>query len=648
MKKHLLSVLLCMCALCIFLSSCAQKPLNEKLPPEQPPAADALSPAAADPQADASAPQPEQDAAWFAQTSAADEWPAFTVSGTSIYQLELNALKAVYGDYRQIYHWMNIGTDYYDIVQFADGSQAAGWVGTDESIHMPDAVYLQPARGADVCGVAFGEDYRTAADRFPRDAAPVLSPVDAHTERLLLGGQIMYMGKYSYLEYTDGIPVKLVVCDETELTFWIEDGKIAAVSYQAPEEAMRLPVTEEEARQRMTISPDRLTDEALKELLLGPEIALANDAFTFASPAELSSRQLFQLFLLWSSNAARDIYRQADGKYHFSADFINGILSGHFRTGSFHFDITQCGSYEPADGTAVIELASGFGGDREMEIADVRQLAGATVQITADFYHSDPFFDGSGGKIRYARKIYTVEVYSTGYLFCSALDAALSEDDLRTALQLHTGEASADLAELFWTYDRKNGYPLGSLPTFDFSSSSVRLLTAAQWDALSLFVYERCARENDWPQAISAAEFRGAAERYFRFFPEEARSSLYLTYQDGSYVRTVFDDGHAERFCYLQQVTCETDGTFTLRFDTLTCRDGLEYDDLPADVRAVYDYAGATELSAAPLRAAVYQAFCDGVIPLDGASEALSVRVRLTGDAIQPFVFVQCRNAFTN
>ena len=40
-------------------------------------------------------------------------------------------------------------------------------------------------------------------------------------------------------------------------------------------------------------------------------------------------------------------------------------------------------------------------------------------------------------------------------------------------------------------------------------------LTEDAWDGLSLFVYERYARENNWPLAISAADFRNTLERYF-------------------------------------------------------------------------------------------------------------------------------------
>ena len=58
-------------------------------------------------------------------------------------------------------------------------------------------------------------------------------------------------------------------------------------------------------------------------------------------------------------------------------------------------------------------------------------LGGSTVQVTADFYNANPFFDNSGGEIRYARKVYMLEFYSTGVLFHSARFMPLSEDDPR-------------------------------------------------------------------------------------------------------------------------------------------------------------------------------------------------------------------------
>ncbi len=607
---------------------------------------------------------PAADAAWFAAREPVEQWPEFTVNGTSIYDLTLDELTPAFGKPTRIYHWMDIGTEYYDVVQFPDasqiagwidedgtihhpdGSQAAGWVGEDGELHHLNAAYLRLESGTEVCGIRYSWNYFAAANIFPRDAEPVLEQIDEHTTRLRLGGEITYMGKYSYIEYMDGIPTMLVVCDETVMTFYIENGVIAAVSWMAPEESMRLPITEQEAQQRMTIDPSLLTDENLHSILIGPEVALVNNGFTFDSPADLSSEQLFLLFLYWSSDYTytRDNYKQADGKYHFTESFVNSVLRYHFRDGSFTFDITQCGNYDASDGTAVIENVSGFGGDRDLRIADVQVLGGSTVQVTADFYNADPFFDNSGGELRYARKVYTLDFYYGGALFQSAQFAALPEDDLRAALQLHTGETTDDLAQLFWTYDSQNGNLLGSLPSGNWTSLP---LTEDAWDGLSLFVYRRWARENNWPLTISETDFDHTLVRYFPLgrYGWEDRSSHYLTYQDDVYARTVYDDGHGARYCYLKRVSCMTDGSFRLAFRCLDVPELTEYADASADVRAVYDHAGVTEMQPAEFRAAVHRAFADGVIPTGNGMTELTVTVRLTGDALQPFYFLSTSDA---
>ena len=185
-----------------------------------------------------------QDAAWFRAREAAQEWPGLTWNGTSIYDLELDALRAVYGEPEQISHEPFIQEEYYDVVEFPDGSQAGGICSADGGLTRPNAAYLRLIEGTDVCGVTAGEDYREAANRFPREGLPVIYRLDEHMTLLLLGGEVRYMGKYSLIEYTDGEPTTLMICDETAMRFRIDDGKITAVSYHAPEEAKQLPLSE--------------------------------------------------------------------------------------------------------------------------------------------------------------------------------------------------------------------------------------------------------------------------------------------------------------------------------------------------------------------------------------------------------------------
>ena len=65
-----------------------------------------------------------------------------------------------------------------------------------------------------------------------------------------------------------------------------------------------------------------------------------------------------------------------------------------------------------------------------------------------------------------------------------------------------------------------------------------------------------------------------------------------------------------------------------------------EYADAGEDVSEVYDHAGAEELQPQEFRRAVYRAFADRVIPTGNNMTELTVTVRLTGDALQPFRFL--------
>lgn len=164
------------------------------------------------------------------------------------------------------------------------------------------------------------------------------------------------------------------------------------------------------------------------------------------------------------------------------------------------------------------------------------------------------------------------------------------------------------------------------------------------WDALSLFAYERYARENGWPLMIGAEALRDTFASYFPLDSStwQDRSSHYLTYQDGIYTRTVYDDGHHSRYCYLRGVQCKQDGSIELRFDSLELPADMEYETADASIRAVFDYAGVTELQPPAFRAAVYQAFSAGILPLEGNNTGRIVTLCLTGDAAQPFLFMEC------
>ena len=66
----------------------------------------------------------------------------------------------------------------------------------------------------------------------------------------------------------------------------------------------------------------------------------------------------------------------------------------------------------------------------------------------------------------------------------------------------------------------------------------------------------------------------------------------------------------------------------------------MEYETADASIRAVFDYAGVTELQPPAFR--VYQAFSAGILPLEGNKTERTVTICLTGDAAQPFLFMEC------
>ena len=220
----------------------------------------------------------------------------------------------------------------------------------------------------------------------------------------------------------------------------------------------------------------------------------------------------------------------------------------------------------------------------------------------------------------------------------------LTEGKLRAALQQSTGEGTEDLAALFWAYDGQNGNLFEELPAFSAEAIATQPMDDETWDALSLFAYERYARENGWPLMIGAEALRDTFASYFPLDSStwQDRSSHYLTYQDGIYTRTVYDDGHHSRYCYLRGVQCKQDGSIELRFDSLELPADMEYETADASIRAVFDYAGATELQPPAFREAVWQAFSAGILPLEGNNTGRIVTLCLTGDAAQPFRFLAC------
>ncbi len=164
------------------------------------------------------------------------------------------------------------------------------------------------------------------------------------------------------------------------------------------------------------VDADTLTDAYLLEIILGGEIALTRDnSFTFSDPKELSSQELYMMFLYLGSydTFARDCLNEESGEFLFTKDYISDELSRYFK--DFSLDITQTTGYDAARDVVVSMNPSGFGGDRFVNIVE-KQIDGNYVTLTLDFYNN---YERTGEP--YQRKTYRLEFYDGGYYYLSAV-----------------------------------------------------------------------------------------------------------------------------------------------------------------------------------------------------------------------------------
>ena len=76
-----------------------------------------------------------------------------------------------------------------------------------------------------------------------------------------------------------------------------------------------------------------VTDEELLDLVLGPELALTGqNEFTFQDPTELSSQELYMLFLYFSDyeTLVKDCEDKGSGEFTFTKEYISAVLSKYF------------------------------------------------------------------------------------------------------------------------------------------------------------------------------------------------------------------------------------------------------------------------------------------------------------------------------
>ena len=164
-----------------------------------------------------------------------------------------------------------------------------------------------------------------------------------------------------------------------------------------------------------SLDPAAVTDDfAANTLIRLPELALSGLGFTFETPRELTSQQLYLLFLAWSAPETLDAcYNAADSSYIFSADLICQTLDRYLE--GYSFDISECPLYDPERGAVITPMAGAFGGNVEVQL-ESKTFDGNTVVLTA-------LLDGS------VRKTYTVTFCDGGYRYQSVRQ--LSQPELR-------------------------------------------------------------------------------------------------------------------------------------------------------------------------------------------------------------------------
>lgn len=160
---------------------------------------------------------------------------------------------------------------------------------------------------------------------------------------------------------------------------------------------------------------DGAPDAVILQFLTDCEVGLADDAFTFGSladqPEQISSENLYLLFLLWTKYAVLELYQHADDEmFYFPEALIRRTLDRYLE--GYQFDITQCREYDADTGMIVTPMASGFGGGRNIQLVG-KEHDGSTIVYYTEFYSME--YDGTTDEEPYARKAYQLSFYDGGF-----------------------------------------------------------------------------------------------------------------------------------------------------------------------------------------------------------------------------------------
>ena len=181
--------------------------------------------------------------------------------------------------------------------------------------------------------------------------------------------------------------------------------------------ADEIPETEGLAEESDNACP--VTDEELLDLVLGPELALTGqNSFTFQDPAELSSQELYMLFLYFSDyeTLVKDCEDKDSGEFTFTREYISAVLSKYFK--DYTLDLTQVYDYNAERDAAVTTQVSGFGGCRNPKLVE-KEADGSIVTFTVEYY---AYEDTAQTGAPYMSKTYQVEFYDGGAYYLSAIE----------------------------------------------------------------------------------------------------------------------------------------------------------------------------------------------------------------------------------
>ena len=309
------------------------------------------------------------------------------------------------------------------------------WDGTVEN----DEIVCETAQDAPAFrGICLGDTIDEVFDKFPC------------VDRELKRWQSQYV--YGYEGADDYAVLSLIADSFYMLSFTVNGQRRAEISFSRVQQRVFEIVVYSEtywqdmnqtANQEDAVDTSFLRDTALREaitsdlsalpdgdflaFIIGIEAVQPDDAFIFNDPGELSSDELFRMFLWWTDRSVLEEYQNPDdGLFYFPASIIHRTLDCYFRW--YTFDIRKCAGYDAESGTVVAQTIYLEGRDQDVLTQMVSKTTdGHEVTYTVDFY---PVLDRVGPE-PFARKEYTFLCYPCDFYIESAryvpLDGAAAQ-----------------------------------------------------------------------------------------------------------------------------------------------------------------------------------------------------------------------------